>query len=205
MLLQGQGTSVGVAAEALGRIASPAAIDALLAALGDPYPTARWHAAMAAMENLGQDAVEPLIALLENGDAYERQGAAEALGWVGSPSATPALQAALADASDTVRRQAAWALGEIGDPAARDALVTASAEDPAPAVQAAAEAALSRIEAQPATRSTSGLSAWAVALNRLEVLRWLVLALSLAGAIWLAVGNRPWALAPTTLRNANQR
>ena len=130
MLLRGEGLEVSVAGEALGRIGGPAATDALLTALADPQPTARWHVAMAALERMGEPAVAPLVAMLDSQDARARRNAAQALGWIGSSSATEALVHALKrDGDGAVRAQAAWALGEIGDPAARKALERAQMRD----------------------------------------------------------------------------
>jgi HEAT repeat protein len=196
MLLSGEGPEVSMAAEALSRIGSPAAIDALLAALSDSRPTPRWHAAMAGLESLGQPAVAPLAAMLESQEAHVRSNAVQALGWIGSPSATEALVSRLKDRDAGVRTQAAWALGEIGDPAAQTALERAVAQDTAVQVRDQAEWALSRIEQKPA--ATAGwLGAWAPTLSQLEALRWLLLGLSLAGAMWLAMG--PARLSPIWL------
>jgi hypothetical protein len=54
-----------------------------------------------------------------------RQAAAEALGQIGDPQATPALIQALQDEEWWVRRAAARALGQIGDPQATPALIQA--------------------------------------------------------------------------------
>jgi HEAT repeat protein len=200
MLLQGEGLEVSVAGEALGRIGGPAATDALLTALADPQPTARWHVAMAALEGMGQPAVEPLVSMLEGQDALARRNAAQALGWIGSSSATDALARALEnDREATVRGQAAWALGEIGDPAARRALERAQLRDPAVEVQTAAEWALSRVPVESAA-ALSWATRWALALNRLEPVRWLVLGLSLIGGAWLMMGKRALTAVPLRLR-----
>jgi HEAT repeat protein len=155
MLLNGEGLEVSVAGEALASIGSPAAIEALLVALADPEPTARWHMAMAGLEKIGEPAVGPLVEMLKGEDVHARRSAAQALGWIGSPSAAAALEDARTDTDEVVRDQAAWALSEIVDPAAANQL--------------------------PVT--------WATILDHLQPLRWLVLALSLAAAGWLAVGN----------------
>jgi HEAT repeat protein/photosystem II stability/assembly factor-like uncharacterized protein len=212
MLLEGEGLEVAVAAEALGRIEGPGATDALLTALADPQPTARWHAAMAAIEQMGQPAVAPLLTMLDSQDAHVRRNAAQALGWIGSPSATEALADALKKDSDaSVRGQAAWALGEIGDstgmplaPAARKTLERAQLRDPAVEVQAAAEWALSRVPAQ--SEATSGwIARLAPALNQLQPARWLVLALSLAGTAWLMMGaGWPAVAVPFRLRQRSR-
>jgi HEAT repeat protein/photosystem II stability/assembly factor-like uncharacterized protein len=200
MLLGGEGLEVSIAGEALGRIGGPAATEALLTALADPQPTARWHVAMAALEGMGEPAVAPLVAMLDSQDPHARRNAAQGLGWVGSSSATEALvHAVKKDGDATVRGQAAWALGEIGDPAARRALEQAQLRDPAVEVQAAAGWALSRVPAQ--SEAAAGWAArWAPVLHQLQVLRWLVLAVSLAGAAWLVMGNEFLVAVPLRLR-----
>ncbi len=196
MLLLGEGLDVSAAGEALGRIGGPEATNVLLAALADPTPTARWHAAMAALEEMGSPAVEPLVELLAGQDAHLRRNAAQALGWVSSPAATEALVRTMRRDTDvTVRGQAAWALGEIGDPAARKALARAELRDPAPEVQAVAAWALSQVPAsgEPTSRWTER---WASVLGQLQPLRWLVLAMALAGAGWLVTKDRLRAAKP---------
>ena len=131
MLREGDSAEISVAAKQLGCIGSPAAIDALLVPLADRALSSRRHAAMAALEAMGEPAVGPLVALLESEDATVRRNAAEMLGWIGSPSATPALQALLDDESATVRSQAAWALGEIADRDAHQALICIEQRSPA--------------------------------------------------------------------------
>lgn len=203
MLLQGEGLEVSVAGEALGRIGGPEATDALVKALADPQPTARWHVAMAALERMGDPAVAPLAAKLDSPAAHVRRNAAQALGWIGSPLATQALTNALSEDRDVmVRGQAAWALGEIGDPAARRALERAQLRDPAVEVQTAAEWALASVPAQSETAGWA--SRWAPALHQLQPVRWLVLALSLAGAAWLVMGSRSLASVPLRLRRRHR-
>jgi HEAT repeat protein len=203
MLLNSEGAAAVVAADALGRIGSPAAMDAVLAALAAPDGTPRWHAALAALEAMGEPAVRPLTEMLASPDLYARRNAAEALGWIGSPSATAALTRVLDDASPLVREQAAWALGEAGDPAARRALERASSGDASAAVRAAADAALVRIGEKPVA-GIRWLAAWAPALYRLQAVRWLILLLSLAGAAWLAIGQRRLSLRLAPQRHTRQ-
>jgi HEAT repeat protein len=196
MFLGGEGSEVLVAAEALAQIGNPEAIEALLVPMGDLSLTARRHAAMAALETMGGPAAEPLARLLDSPSAHVRHNAAEALGWSQrqaygstSPSAVEALARTVdKDADASVRARAAWALGEIGASEARSSLEKAASGDPASSVRAEASAALANIseEEQPAGR---WLASWAPALNRLQPLRWLILALSLAGAAWLVVGG----------------
>ena len=204
MLLQGEGLEVSVASEALGSIGGPAATEALLTALADSQPTGRWHVAMAALERMGEPAVAPLLVMLDSEDATARRSAAQALGWLGSSSATEALMHTLKrDGDGVVRAQAAWALGEIGDPTARGALERAQSRDSAVEVQAAAEWALFRVPLQP--EATTGWAAhWAPALNQLQPVRWLVLALSLAGGAWLMMGTRSRAVVSLRLRNRHR-
>jgi HEAT repeat protein len=200
MLLRGEGLEVGVAGEALDRIGGPAATDALVTALNDPQPTARWHVAMAALERTGEPAVAPLVAMLDTESVHARANAAQALGWIGSSSATEALIHALRkDGDATVRGQAAWALGEIGDRAARRALERAQLRDPAIEVQTAAEWALSRVSVQ-SEAAPGWATRWAPTFSRLQPVRWLVLALSLAGAAWLMIGTKSLVVAPLRQR-----
>jgi len=216
MLLQGEGLEIHAAGEALGRIGGPAAIEALLTALADPQPTARWHVAIAvlegadgpavgpAVEPMGEPAVAALVVMLGSEDAHARRNAAQALGWIGSSSASEALvQTLKKDGDATVRSQAAWALGEIADPAARRALERAQLRDPAVEVQAAAEWALSRVPL-PSETVPGWAARWAPVLGQLQVVRWLVLALSLAGAAWLMMGGRPLTQMPVRLRIHNR-
>jgi len=192
MLFQGSGTEATIAGQALGRIGSRDAIDALTAALEEPVPTSRWHAAMAGLEAAGPAAVRPLADLLDSRDVYVRRNAAEALGWIGVPDATPALVDALRDRDEVVRSKAAWSLGIIGDAAAERALLRVSASDPSQEVREQAGRALTLLEAGPTQQaSRSWYVDWAPLLNRLEPMRWMLLALSLAAAAWLMIGVRP--------------
>jgi HEAT repeat protein/photosystem II stability/assembly factor-like uncharacterized protein len=200
MLLSERGATVSVAADALGRIGGAQAIDALLAALAEPAGSPRWHASLAALESMGEPAVGPLVGMLGSERVSARRNAAEALGWLGSPSATTALVEALKDKSSLVREQVAWALGEIGDPYARAALMRAQSGDPSALVRDMAGASLTRIEAKPLTVTRWPVT-WAPALQRLQAIRWSILALSLAGAIWLMVGPRTLLLLPALQRN----
>jgi HEAT repeat protein len=204
MLLHGKGLEVSVAGEALGRIGGPAATDALLTALADPQPTARWHVAMAALEAMGEPAVEPLVAMLEGQDVLARRNAAQALGWIGLSSANDALVRALEKDHDaTVRGQAAWALGEIGDPAARKTLERAQLRDPAVDVQISAERALSRVPVR-SEAATSWVTRWAPVLSQIQPVRWLVLGVSLIVGAWLMMGKRFLSAASPRLRHRHR-
>ena len=114
------------AAESLGSLQDPRAVDALVQALRtDTDPRVR----EAAAESLGQidspRAIPGLIAAL----ASERTSAvrakiAWALGEIDDPRAVDALTAAVRDTSVEVRRQVVWALGEIGASGAAPALMS---------------------------------------------------------------------------------
>jgi HEAT repeat protein len=198
MLMNGEGAAVTVAAEALGQIGTPAATDALLAALADPEMSPRRHAALGALETMGEPAVGPLTELLTSSrDAYARQNSAQALGWIGSSQATQALVDALQDRSEAVRGQAAWALAEIGDPAARVALERAVEGDGSVLVRVEAQQALSQLAEKPRVAADQPV-AWSYVLGRLQPMRWLVLGMSVAEAAWLALGDR--RLVPTPIR-----
>jgi HEAT repeat protein len=71
---------------------------------------------------MGSEAVEPLIAALEDERTTVRQKAAWALGKIGDGRAAPALVGALHDRDKDVRQSARWALQQMG-PSALEALV----------------------------------------------------------------------------------
>lgn len=197
MLLEGEGQEIAVAAEALAHIGTPAAVEALLVPLGDLSLTPRRHAALGALEILGEPTVEPLVERLDSDSSHIRRNAAEALGWVAAPQAAmrpavePLIFALKRDRDAEVRARSAWALGQIGDPAAEEALLRASQDDAAVRVREQAGQALSQLgERFGQQEQTAGWPQnWAPALNRLQPLRWLFLVTSLAGAALLALGQ----------------
>lgn len=108
------------AVRALGQLADPRAIDALV-------------------QTLRTDT-----------DAGVREAAAEALGEIDSPRAVPGLIAALgAEKATAVRAKIAWALGEIDDPRAVEAL-GAAVRDPEAEVKREAVWALGELESRSA-------------------------------------------------------
>ena len=145
------------AAEALGEIGDPDAVEPLIGVLRDDNPSVR----MSAAEALGQigdvRAVEHLLAALKSPAVEVRKSAAEALGQIGDVRAVEPLIAAMKEASWSVRRAAAEALGRIGDPDATDAL-TAALEDHDSNVRRAATESLEAIASQP-LRPRSGIPA----------------------------------------------
>jgi len=111
-----------VAAWALGKIGDSRAVEPLIAVLEDQATKNWWRysvreAAAEALGRIGEPAVEPLIAALQDEDSNMRQGAAGALGRIGEPAVEP-LIAALRDENSGVCRAAAQALKKIGTPKA---------------------------------------------------------------------------------------
>ena len=109
------------AAEALGQLASPAAVQPLLRAMHDTTDLAVRIASVYALGMIGdQRAVDPLISLLgdTNEHPHARGMAAEKLGEFGDGRALEPLRAALKDPSAEVRFWAAFALGDLGNPRA---------------------------------------------------------------------------------------
>jgi len=80
--------------------------------------------------DIGESAVEPLVAVLLNVNSVEklRQDAAQALGQIGDSRAVEPLIVALADKNAEGRRRAAEALGRIGDDRAVEPLIVALAD-----------------------------------------------------------------------------
>lgn len=94
----------------------------LIAALGDGENPGRRNSAVEALVEIGEQAVEVLVAACEDDDADVRKFVVDALAGIGSDAATPALCARLCDADPNVRAAAADALGAVGGPAALAAL-----------------------------------------------------------------------------------
>jgi HEAT repeat protein len=145
MALQEEDTRF-IAAEALGTIGDPVAVEPLLMALEDEDGDVRCAAAAALGEIGDPAAVESLREALAE-DEYEdvRYWAAVALGETGDTVAVESLIAALGeDKNEDVRRAAAEALGAIGDPIALESL-TSAGEDDSELVCKTAELASQRI------------------------------------------------------------
>jgi HEAT repeat protein len=105
------------AAEALGEIGDPSAVEPLAGLLnGEELSGVRWKAAEA-LGKTGKPAVEPLIAALRHTDDDVRWKAAIALGEIGDPRAIDPLVHLLSDEDRFVKSRAALALGMIGKPA----------------------------------------------------------------------------------------
>ena len=129
------GAVKSAAAEALGRIADPRAVPALIKLFRDSSKIVR-ETAGTALVYIGLPSVDPLIACFQDKDFVVRCHAARALGgmttdyqigktWVRDAKVVDALIAALKDPDRAVREDATIALGMIGDPRAIDGLIEA--------------------------------------------------------------------------------
>jgi len=90
----------------------------------DPDPAVRKSVVMELIQ-YGEDAVDPLIALLMDEDSDVRVHAATALGWVGGEDAVLPLMVALQDENAYVRRYAARAMCWVVDASAVEGLIEA--------------------------------------------------------------------------------
>ena len=124
-----------VSLRALTRIADPTAVEPLIAALQTADP---WLAPRIAdiLSRHGEAAVEPLIAVLKDGDhSPARAWAANVLGEAGERRAYAPLVSLLDDPEDEVRGQAVTALGRLGDQRAVPQLLEHLFTDPAASVR----------------------------------------------------------------------
>ncbi len=118
--------------EALGTIAHPAAVDALVSALKDQprrlktrrkdlaagTNVAEYKSMAEALARIGSPSLHPLIGILDSEDRETRRWAAHALGLMRDPGALDPLAARLQDSRSEVRQAAARALGNLGHPRA---------------------------------------------------------------------------------------
>jgi len=114
-----------LAAEALGKIGDPRAVDPLIVALQDEDSDVRWHAATALSMIGDLRTVEPLITALGNADWNVRGNAALALGGIDDKRSVEPLITVLGDEEPYVRERAVKSLGRIGDPRAVEPLIVA--------------------------------------------------------------------------------
>ena len=124
-----------IALRALARVADPAAVKPLIAALADAEA---WLAPRIAdiLTRHGDVVVDPLIALLGDSARHPaRAWAVNVLGEVGAQRAYPALVRGLEDPDDEVRGKSATALGRLGDQRAVGPLLDRLLADPAPFVR----------------------------------------------------------------------
>jgi len=108
--------------------------------------TAQRQEAQRNLELAGEAAVPQLMVALRSDNPSQRRNAADLLGYIASPQATPALLNTLhTDTVPAVRRNAAWALGEIKAASAINDLQQASITDRSQIVRATAADSLARI------------------------------------------------------------
>lgn len=113
-----------VAAWALGEIASPEGIPALLAALDDPNQDVRRYATRALIK-INRPAVGPLLAHLRGAGGESAAGAIRALGDIADPAALDVL---LTQVAGEQRAEAFLALGKLRDPRAEATLIKGLAD-----------------------------------------------------------------------------
>ncbi len=118
-----------IAAEALGEIGDPVAIQPLTEALKDNNQLVRSNAASALGKTDHADAVQPLVKALKDEQYHVIMNAAEALGKIGDPGAVQPLISSLKNENFYVRGNAASALGEICDSVAVPLLICVIQED----------------------------------------------------------------------------
>jgi len=144
------------AVQALGRLRDPRAVDPLIGVLRD-WPS--MYSVGRSLKEIGEPAVEPLIAALADDDSAVRAAAAEALGSIEDPRAVEPLILALGDEDPQARKNAATALRWFRDPRAVGPLIGAL-KDEDKGVQREAAWALSK---------TAGID---FGKNSLEWLEW---------------------------------
>lgn len=117
------------AADALGRIGHPMAIDALVRALDDEDREVR-RAALFALGNFERAPVPlaPIRKVLASDDADTRAQALRMLGTMRDRASIPTISRLVLDASEDVRQSALHALNELEAPIADDLLATALAD-----------------------------------------------------------------------------
>lgn len=111
------------AALALGTLADPAAVPALVARLGVEPDFFVGENVTWALVRMGADAVLPVVAVLQGGDAAMRLHAAHTLSKLGDARAVPALVDALRDREEAVVQKVVYALGSLADMRALPSLV----------------------------------------------------------------------------------
>ncbi|MBZ0282209.1 MAG: HEAT repeat domain-containing protein [Anaerolineae bacterium] len=105
----------------------------------DPEPNIRKSVVMELIQ-YGEDAIDPLIALLMDEDSDVRVHAATALGWIGGKDAVQPLMVAVQDENPYVRRYAARAMCWVVDDTAIEGLIAALQDEDSYVRQYAARA-----------------------------------------------------------------
>jgi HEAT repeat protein len=131
---------------ALGQVGDPRALAALVARLDDPTQNVSWTA-REVIEGFGEQAMEHLIAALNQPSVQVRELAVSLLGEIGGTQAVEALATALHTEDWQIRVAVLEALSQINDPGAR-AIIAERVSDLHPAVRALATS-LSQPPEQP--------------------------------------------------------
>lgn len=113
------------AAEALGALKDPRAVEPLIARLSDDHAEVRRNAAAALGDLRDPYSLEPLLVSLTDKDHDVRLAAASALQKLRDPRALGPLLSMLNAAEAYLRQAAAWALGDLRDPRALELLLVA--------------------------------------------------------------------------------
>jgi len=147
LALQDEDSSVKIEAmTCLGRLKDPRAIEPLVKALDvSKYRSNSFMFAGQALAEIGEPAIESVIAALKNGNPGLQMGAACAFRFLKNSRAVEALITALKDENPSVRRCAACALGSQKDPRAAEPLIRVLEEDKTDSVRTTAATALSKI------------------------------------------------------------
>ena len=132
------------AAKGLGQIGDIRAVAPLLVWSGRRPSDSFRKTVLAALVQIGQPAIQPLIEALKGGDSSAKSTAIVALGRIGGDKAVAALVAALESRDSDVRHLAAQVLGEMGDVSAVAALSFAL-QDGDPKIRLAAVEALTKL------------------------------------------------------------
>jgi len=127
------------AIEALGRLATPDAINALIELMAD---RARREDCIAVLAQLRHGQIDNVAQGLSHSVAEVRRAVIEALGRMKQPAATNWLITSLDDAESQVRMAAVIALGRLGSRGAERKLASLARTDADPAVRSAAEKAM---------------------------------------------------------------
>ncbi|MGC9349041.1 MAG: HEAT repeat domain-containing protein [Anaerolineae bacterium] len=96
----------------LAELADPRATELLIHALEDDYSQVRKRA-IAGLNRIGEEAVDPLIEAAGSDRLRTRRYAVHCLGRIGAPRAKPTIIEALGDSEEVVRRQAVRGLKEL--------------------------------------------------------------------------------------------
>lgn len=136
-----EATVVQAAIDALGSLASPQAIAALINLTAE---TSRREASIEALSGLGEQQIETISKGLAHRQASVRRAVLDALGRLKHPRASALLTRALADEEASVRLAAVNALAHLGNRSAEKELLQLMRTDPDITVRRAAQKALSR-------------------------------------------------------------